>query len=100
MATIQEIFALFDTLKAEKEALDTAQVVSHDAVANVTTVHDTEQAKIDAATASFTIAVNEAQAQADAAVADTNTKSEAVDDTIDSIEAALESLRNTPKPTP
>lgn len=97
MATIAEILVKVGQLQGLSDDLSAKQTSSHDAVANVTVVHDTEQAKIDAATAAFTIAVNEAQAEADLAVAATEEAKTELDTLIAEIEADLESLK-TPAP--
>jgi glycerol dehydrogenase-like iron-containing ADH family enzyme len=93
MATLVELQALVAKLPDESADLDAKTSASHDALANVTTVTDVEQAAVDAATAHQTQAVAAAQASADEAVQATEDSKKALDDNIDAIIAAAQSLK-------
>lgn len=92
MSSIQEILAMVTDLQGLSDDLSSKQTSSHDAIGNVTLVTTIEQAKIDAATAGFDVAVGEARADADAAVRDTADATNALDDKIAQIQAALQAL--------
>jgi len=92
MATVADLVAKVEALQGLSDDQTAKSDASHAAAANVTTVTETEQAKIDAATAAFTIAVNSAQADADTAKAALDASTAALDAAIEDIIATAQSL--------
>jgi len=91
---VADILAVIQNeLQPQTEKLAADSAISHDAVQNVATVQETEQASVDAAVAHQTQSVNAAQASADAAVAQTTQDQADQQATIEKIEAMLEQLK-------
>jgi len=93
MATLDDIKAKLDTLGGLLDDEGAKVQAAHDAATNVTTVTETEQAHIDAATAQYTTNVNAAQAAADTAKTASDAAQQAVRDAVSELETMLETLK-------
>src|SRR3954471_3634731 len=92
MATVAELLAKVEALQGLSDDQTAKSDASHAAAENVTTVTEAEQAKIDAATAAFTIAVSAAQGESDTAKLALDAATATLDAAIDEIVEMVKTL--------